>query len=171
MWRSTLPKGILGGPHSQELTCHHGDTRKSSLPDVPPPEKDVNILGDLWSILLANYSAARDRRHLQPVLHFQFCPLPTFNDTIRRELVSSLFNLLMSSGTSRKPMLFHTLAMLRFSAVREFFFKYIYVWRIRNHTGETSITPSAECVFVGLGDRLQHCSFCDLCSLVISWIG
>jgi hypothetical protein len=31
-------------------------------------------LGDVWSILvLANYSAARDRRHLQPVLHLHPC--------------------------------------------------------------------------------------------------
>ena len=26
----------------------------------------------------------------------------------------------------------------------------------------------AECVFVGLGDRLQHCWFCGLCFLVIN---
>jgi hypothetical protein len=36
-----------------------------------------------------------------------------------------------------------------------------------------SATPSlqssclAECVFVGLGDRVQHSSFCDFCILVI----
>jgi hypothetical protein len=36
-----------------------------------------------------------------------------------------------------------------------------------------SVTPSlqssclAECVFVGLGDRVQHSSFCDFCILVI----
>ena len=29
---------------------------------------------------------------------------------------------------------------------------------------------STECVFVGLGDRVQHCSFCDWCFLAISWM-
>ena len=41
--------------------------------------------------------------------------------------------------------------------------------------GESSMSPtpslqrscSAECVFVGLGDRVQHSSFCDFCILVI----
>ena len=40
----------------------------------PPPDKDVKILGDVWSIfVLTNYSTARDRSHLQSVLHFQPC--------------------------------------------------------------------------------------------------
>ncbi len=40
---------------------------KLSLPemsDVPPPDQNVNILGDVWSILvLANYSTDQDRSH------------------------------------------------------------------------------------------------------------
>ena len=52
--------------NSQELTSHICNTRKilrkSTLSDVPPPDKDVNTLGDVSSILvLANYSAALDR--------------------------------------------------------------------------------------------------------------
>ncbi len=40
----------------------------------PTPDQDVNILGDVWTItVLANYSAALDHRHLDPVLYFQSC--------------------------------------------------------------------------------------------------
>ena len=33
--------------NSQELTSHDSNTRKTSLSDVPPPDQDVNILGDV----------------------------------------------------------------------------------------------------------------------------
>jgi hypothetical protein len=47
--------------NSQELTIHDRNARKTSLSDVPLPDQDVNILGDVWSILvLANYSAVLD---------------------------------------------------------------------------------------------------------------
>ena len=57
---------------------------------------------------------------------------------------------------------------------RRFFFRGKFVFFATN-TGESSMsaTPSlqssclAECVFVGLGDRVQHSSFCDFCILVI----
>ena len=77
MWRSPLPKGILRGSHLSHMIASSvpaRDTWKSSLSDVPPPDKDVNILGDVWSnLVLVNYSTARDGRHLYPVLHFQSC--------------------------------------------------------------------------------------------------
>ena len=47
------------------------NTRKSNLSDVPPPDKDFNILGDVWSILvLGNCSVALDPRNLKTVLYF-----------------------------------------------------------------------------------------------------
>ncbi len=58
----------------QELTSHDNNVRKTSLSDVPPPDQDVNILGDVWSILvLVNYSVALDLRHLESVLYFHPC--------------------------------------------------------------------------------------------------
>ncbi len=42
--------------NSQELTSHDSNTRKTSLSDVPPPDQDVYILGDVRSIrVLPNY--------------------------------------------------------------------------------------------------------------------
>jgi hypothetical protein len=57
----------------------------------------------------------------------------------------------------------------------DFFFRGKFVFFTTN-TGESSmsVTPPlqssclAECVFVGLSDRVQHSSFCDFCILVIS---
>ena len=57
------------------------------------------------------------------------------------------------------------------------FFPLIFFSRILVIPVKTSMNPhfrvdtSTECVFVGLGDRLQHCLFCVLCFLVISWSG
>ena len=53
--------------------------------------------------------------------------------------------------------------------------KFVFLKEFATNTGESSMsaTPSlqssclAECVFVGLGDRVQHSSFCDFCILVI----
>ena len=53
--------------------------------------------------------------------------------------------------------------------------KFVFLKEFATNTGESSMsdTPSlqssclAECVFVGLGDRVQHSSFCDVCMLVI----
>jgi hypothetical protein len=55
------------------------------------------------------------------------------------------------------------------------FLKFVFLKEFATNTGESSMsaTPSlqsscsAECVFVGLGDRVQHSSFCDFCMLVI----
>ena len=56
-----------------------------------------------------------------------------------------------------------------------FFGKFVFLQEFATNTGESSMsaTPSlqssclAECVFLGLGDRVQHSSFCDFCILVI----
>jgi hypothetical protein len=58
-----------------------------------------------------------------------------------------------------------------------FFFlgKFVFLKEFATNTGESSMsaTPSlqssclAECVFLGLGDGVQHSSFCDFCMLVI----
>ena len=74
--RSAVPQA--GGIVSQDLTSHNSNARKTSFSDVPvrvpPPDQDVNILGDVWSILvLANYSVSLDHRHLESVLYFQSC--------------------------------------------------------------------------------------------------
>ena len=53
--------------------------------------------------------------------------------------------------------------------------KFFFLKEFAANTGESSMsaTPSlqssclAECVFLGLGDRVQHSSFCDFCILVI----
>ena len=53
--------------------------------------------------------------------------------------------------------------------------KFVFFKNSRPIPGESSMSPtpslqsscSAECVFVGLGDRVQHSSFCDFCILVI----
>ena len=53
--------------------------------------------------------------------------------------------------------------------------KFVFLKEFATNTGESSMsaTPSlqssclAECVFLGLGDRVQHSSFCDFCILVI----
>jgi hypothetical protein len=61
-----------------------------------------------------------------------------------------------------------------------YFFKFekqfVFLKEFATNTGESSMsaTPSlqssclAECVFLGLGDRVQHSSFCGFCMLVIS---
>jgi hypothetical protein len=57
----------------------------------------------------------------------------------------------------------------------DFFLENLFFSNSRPIPGESSMsaTPSlqssclAECVFVGLGDRVQHSSFCDFCILVI----
>jgi hypothetical protein len=54
--------------------------------------------------------------------------------------------------------------------------KFVFFKNSRPIPGESSVSPtpslqrscSAECVFVGLGDRVQHSSFCGFCMLVIS---
>jgi hypothetical protein len=67
MWRSPLPKGVLEDPHLAHIIASSApssrDLRRSER--VRPAKlQDVNILGDVWSILvLANYNAALDRRH------------------------------------------------------------------------------------------------------------
>ncbi len=56
-----------------------------------------------------------------------------------------------------------------------FFVENLFFYEFATNTGESSMsaTPSlqssclSECVFVGLGDRVQHSSFCDFCILVI----
>jgi hypothetical protein len=46
------------------MTTMWGKCLKTTSSDVPPPDQDVNILCDVWSILvLVNYSAALDHRH------------------------------------------------------------------------------------------------------------
>ena len=76
MWRSPLPKGILGNPHLSHMMDSNVpsirdlradyNTRESRLSDVPSPDKDVNILGDVWSILvLDNHNDALDLLHFQ----------------------------------------------------------------------------------------------------------
>ena len=53
--------------------------------------------------------------------------------------------------------------------------KFVFFKNSRPIPGESSMSPipslqiscSAECVFVGLGDRVQHSSFCGFCMLVI----
>ena len=56
-----------------------------------------------------------------------------------------------------------------------FFCGVLFFSRIRDSPVESSMSPTpslqsscpAECVFVGLGDRVQHSSFCGFCMLVI----
>jgi hypothetical protein len=65
---------VAGSRNIQELTIHDSNARKTILSDVPPPDQDVNILGDVWSILvLANYNSGLYWRHLEPVLNLQSC--------------------------------------------------------------------------------------------------
>jgi hypothetical protein len=53
--------------------------------------------------------------------------------------------------------------------------KFVFFKNSRPIPGESSMSPtpllqnscSSECVFVGLGDRVQHSSFCGFCMLVI----
>jgi hypothetical protein len=61
------------------------------------------------------------------------------------------------------------------SGTGDFFKKFVLVANSRPIPVESSMSPkpslqsscSAECVFVGLGDRVQHSSFCGFCMLVI----
>ncbi len=80
---------------------------------MPPPDKDVNILGDVRSILvLVNYSTARDRRDVGQarfpgisVIARQFLAIPAASATSRR--VSSFDGLTLSD--LRKSLLEGTL--------------------------------------------------------------